>query len=344
MEPGTLCQKIIFLSLHCMGKNAHPCGLVNAECLSAWTSIKSGKIHEKCLFSKTPKNYVPRPIKNVKIEAYGAGNGHKEFTSDAEQAVQQAVAYCITKDNVYAENAIKILRGWCETCTSFEGSNAPLELGWGGCSFVRCAEILKYVYPKWKDTNIENVLLGFVDNIVLPKIQQKLGWTNNWQTTICEARLQIAIFRDNQAEVDWAIAEFKRILKEYVMSTGQTNETLRDLVHAQFGMGGLIQIAELVYVYTQGKVDLFDPLIMKMCEFHAQLLLGRIPIGSGIHKEQIKEPWFLPCGWEIALYHFDRRKKIGADAMRNTRELLEKHRPECYVFHWGLGTLTHYIR
>ena len=291
------------------------------------------------LSKATPIGYKPSPIAKVDIGAYGKGVGHKEFTTDAEQAVQQAVMYCITGKPVYAENAVAILRAWSTQCVSFEGSNAPLELGWGVCSLARCAEILKHSYDKWDTCDVERAFTKFVDAIALPKLRTKLSWTNNWQTTICEARLQLAIFRDDAKEIEWAINEFKRILAVYVMKNGQTQETLRDLVHAQFAIGGLVQIPELVYVYTNGKVDLFDPLLHSVCEFHAQLLLGRIPNGSALKKEQIKDPWFLPCGWEIAVHHFETRKK---QLMPHTKELLNKHRPENYVFHWGLGTLTHY--
>lgn len=322
---------------------AHPCALVDVICIKRWTDAKTDVPGKKELLSKTPKEYTPSPIANVNIGAYGAGIGHKEFMKDAEQAVQQAVAYCLTHDEVYAENAIRILTEWCKTCKSFEGSNAPLELGWGGCSFARCAEILKHVYPKWKSLDIEKVLLHFIDAIVMPKICAKLSWTNNWQTTICEARLQIAILRDDQSDIEWAIKEYKRILSLYVLQTGQTQETLRDLVHAQFGIGSLLQIPELLYVYSQGKINLFESLLAKVCEFHAELLLGKIPVGSGLHKEQIKEPWFLPCGWEIALHHFEKRC-TNPIQLPNTTALLGKHRPESYVFHWGLGTLTHYGR
>lgn len=324
-----------------MSGYAHPCALVNESCICKLKQCKRDHVSiYDALLKKTPIAYSPKPLAKVNIGPYGSGQGHKELTSDAEQAVQQAVAYCMTGNSQYAENAIHILRAWSTTCTSFEGSNAPLELGWGGCSFARCAEILKHTYPEWKNTDIETIFQRFLDTMVLPKLKTKLTWTNNWQTTICEARLQIAILRDDSAELEWAIKEYKRLVSEYILPTGQTQETLRDLVHAQFGIGSLIQIPELLFVYTKGKIDLFDPILHKVCEFHAELLLGRIPQGSGITKAQVKEPWFLPCGWEIALYHYEHRKKMP---MRSTSELLAKHRPENYVFHWGLGTLTHYV-
>lgn len=321
---------------------AHPCALVNQRVVDKLKSptTKNSEPWKSViakLASITPLAYTPQPIENVNIGAYGKGIGHKEFTKDAEQAVQQAVMWCATQDPVYARNAMAIIDAWASKCRTFEGSNAPLELGWGGCSLVRAAEILRYTWPQWSAAHLA-AMNRFIDRLMLPKLKIRLGWTNNWQTTICEARLQVAIFRDDKQELDWAIAEYKRIYKEYVLPSGQTGETLRDLVHAQFGIGGLLQIPELVFEYTRGAVDLFDKHLVTVCELHAALLLGRIPPNSGIAKEAIKEPWFLPCGWEIALKRLGR----GDVKMPNTEELLRRHRPEKYVFHWGLGTITHF--
>jgi len=326
-----------------MSVSAHPCGLINKCCIEKLATCKKEVLKTTLsnLSKITPRVYVPRAIANACVEAYGKGTGHEEVTKDGEQAVLQAAMYVATRDETYAKNSVAIIQAWATTCKSFEGSNAPLELAWATCSFVRAAEILKYAYNGWSQKH-EALLMDFVNQIAMPKLTKKLGWTNNWQTSICEARLQIGIFTNNQKEIDWAITEFKRIVDEYVMSSGQTNETLRDLVHAQFGIGSLLQIPELVYEYSQGKTDLFrikNGVLHKMCEFHAQLLLGKIPVDSGIQKQSIKEPWFLPCGWELAVHHYERRLKL---AMPFTQELLKKNRPEKYVFHWGLGTLIYH--
>lgn len=300
----------------------HPCACcVNKRIVDAIAKGKSDKKVIDKLKAVTPiDSYKPRAIKQVCIEAYGAGCGHEEFTKDAEQCVQQAVMWVVTKDTKYAKNALGIVHAWSCGCTSFEGSNAPLELGWGVCSLVRAAEILKWTYPQWTSCDNDAVNL-FIDTIAMPKLTKKLGWTNNWQLTICEARLQIAIFRDDRSEFNWAVSEYRRIVKEYVHpSDGTTAETNRDLVHAQFGIGGLLQIPELVFEYTGGTVDLFDPVLARICEVHADMILNK----------RGKDPWFLPCGWEIALRKF---------SIPKTKELLDKHGPELYVFHWGLGKL-----
>eukprot|EP00878_Enallax_costatus_P021549 GHUV01022820.1.p1 GENE.GHUV01022820.1~~GHUV01022820.1.p1 ORF type:complete len:106 (-),score=20.97 GHUV01022820.1:1547-1864(-) len=42
---------------------------------------------------------------------------------------------------------------------------------------------------------------------------------------------------------------------------------------------------------------------------------------------------------EVGYNHY--KGRMGWE-MPNTAAMLAKHRPEKYVFHWGLGTLTHY--
>lgn len=296
----------------------HPCAcVVNKSILAAFAQGRMCPRLVEKLKQVTPLDYKHRALNKVCIEAYGAGVGHEEFTKDGEQAVQQTLMWCMTKTEKYATNAIAIIDAWANKCVSFEGSNAPLEIGWGVCSLVRAAEILKYTYTKWKPDAVNK----FIDRIAMPKLRKKLGWTNNWQITICEARLQIAIFRDDRAEFDWVVSEYHRIFKEYVRADGRTAETERDLVHAQFGIGGLLQIPEMVYEYTGGVVDLFNPLMARVCEVHADMILNK----------RGNDPWFLPCGWDIAL------RKFGADKMPNTKKLLDKYGPEMYVFHWGLG-------
>lgn len=48
---------------------------------------------------------------------------------------------------------------------------------------------------------------------------------------------------------------------------------------------------------------------------------------------------FLPCGWEVGYNHYHGRMGLP---MPETDKMLNNNRPEKYVFHWGLGTLSHY--
>ena len=153
------------------------------------------------------------------------------------------------------------------------------------------------------------------------------------------ARMQIAILRDDYAEWAWCIETCKKIMTLCIClkgaCPGEITETQRDLTHAQFLLGGLIQAPEMAY--HQG-IDIYDPRLQQCAELHAQLLLKDIP--AGLTRETIKTPygyWTEPV-FEIAYHHFNHRKK---EKMPYTKKLLGLSRPDNVTFHWGGNTLTH---
>lgn len=286
----------------------------------------------------TPLSYKPSPIEHIQLGAYGVGVGHKEITGDGAMAYQHAIMFLfMNKKAEHARKAVEILDAWATKNKKFEGSNAPLEASWAVTSMVRAAEILKYMWSdEWKKTGVEGRLNAWLDKIILPLVSTRITWTNNWNLTMAEARMQFAIFRENKAEFDWAVREFKRILDVYVKpwKTGQCGETKRDMVHAQFGIGSMINLCEMAW--HQGVTDLYTPELMQCMEYHASILNGNVP--SDLKKEEIKENRFQPIGWEIGFQHFTKRKGV---AMPQTQKMLEANRPEWCIFCWGLSTVTH---
>ena len=160
---------------------------------------------------------------------------------------------------------------------------------------------------------------------------------------MCEARLMLALLRDGEETLGysskkdfaWAQTEYKRIHDAYVTQTGQTGEWTRDAYHAQFGLGSLIQIPEIMW--HQG-IDLYSyrgSLMHKAMEFMGYSLLGKVPPNA---VGETKKVWYLPCGWHIAHNHYKRRKGL---AMPNTEAVAAKNPHDGMTFHWGLGSLTH---
>jgi hypothetical protein len=291
------------------------------------------------LIKETPLDYKPRPIEHVLIGYGGTGNGHDEVTRDAEMAYQAALLLWTTKDKRYGDLVATILSAWCETNRFFEGDNAPLEAAWSVCSFNRAAELLK----AWPGFKISPKYFLWLDSVILPALNAAHVWRwkpyNNWHYSILCARMQTAILRDNRDEFNKAIQKYKEILPSTICCFGTDwciTETKRDLTHAQFLLGGIIQIPEMAY--HQGVTDLFDDRLVKVFECHAALMLREIP--QGIDAKEIKAPygyWQEPV-WEIAYCHFAGRKKIP---MPKTKAYLDKIRPEDVTFHWGGCTLTH---
>jgi len=279
--------------------------------------------------------YEPKALEIVSIGEYGKGQGHLEICGDGEMCYYFTVAFLYFKDKTYAENAIKILAKWATTNIKFEGSNAPLESSWGVGAMIRCAELLKYTYTEWDKSGVEKYFKKWISTIIYPCLTTKLTWTNNWNLTMTEARLQLAIFKEDYSEFDYTIQEFKRLFEIYVLKykSGQCLETKRDIVHSCFGIGSMINICEMAW--HQG-IDLYRKELKECMEYHAMIINGGIPYD--LKSEEIKENRFQPIGWEIGLRHFTKIKKWE---MPHTRNLLEKYRPEKAIFCWGLSTMTH---
>ncbi len=286
------------------------------------------------LRKSTPLDYKTSLIANLNIGPYGQGGGHKEFIGDCMQMLQQTLMYVITMNENYARKAIDIIRIWCDGCQSFKGLNAPLECGWGGTLITRAVEILKYKYPNWNKSFVEQKFQGFLDRIIVPNLQARyreiFKYNNNWTATIIECFMQIALFRDDKNTFDWCISEYKKLLNSCVFPSGKHTETTRDLIHAQFLLGGLVQIPEMCW--HQG-VDLYkenNEILCKCMEYHAFILNKGIP--KDVKKEELKDIWFMSCVWDMSYHHYNKIKKRN---MPECQKLLTKRRPEKLVFNWG---------
>lgn len=289
----------------------------------------------------TPSTYQPLAIAEVNIGYGGVGKGHKECTTDGEMAYKAALLYWATHDQSYANLAINILTAWATKNKVFTGDNAPLEAAWSICSMARAAELLRD-QPLWK--TIKPHFLTWIDHVVKASLWNKDVWKwnikGNWHFSILCARMQLAILRDDTEEFMTTIKLYQENLPRAICigHPCHTSETKRDCTHAQFLLGGLLQLPEMAY--HQG-FDIFDQRLHSIMEYHARVMMKEVP--DGITKEEIKTPygyWNEPV-WEIGLAHFQGRKNIP---MPKTEQNLQKFRPERVTFHWGAATLTHYKR
>jgi hypothetical protein len=296
------------------------------------------------LRSKVKLDYIPRPIANVDIGPHGQGVGHNEFTSDSMQLMYHVIAFIAFKDERYAKKAFDIQNAWNTKCLTFKGSNSPLEIAWGATCMVRSMEIIKYKSKVWS-LEFENRFNAFLQRIVMPNLLSRYDeikrWNNNWILTIQEALLQIYMYQDDVSKCNQIIQDFKDTLpKCLVDNTGICTETTRDLIHAQFQIGSIIQFCEMCW--HQGVTNIYGLLenrVAKCLEYHAFILNGNSPIN--VKKEQLKDVWHMPSAWEIGYNHYVNRRKM---ILPHTRQLLEKQgtrptRPEWMSFNWGPGWL-----
>jgi hypothetical protein len=198
-------------------------------------------------------------------------------------------------------------------------------------------------------------------NAYVPYVNQKLGNTNgNWLLTMADATMDIAVFLDDRALFDTAVASWRAHTVAYIYVTedgptpipapGQTKamkdewygqtvykdgvgqETCRDLGHMEYGLASIGSAAETALI--QG-LDLYGEQAKRIVagfEFDASLQTGPAP--SWLCKVNKRS---MPT-FEIVYNHFANRKGV---AMPFTKQWLEKIRPTGVDKHMAWETLTH---
>lgn len=300
------------------------------------------------LINETPLDYTSQALEVVNIGYNGVGNGHKEATKDGEQAVSAAILYWATDNKTYAQMAVNIIKNWSNKNKVWKGDNAILEASWSVCSLARAAELLKYakdssVVSAWKA--IEPSFYKWIDTVIMPVLTNDTIWKwtliGNWHFSQICARMQLAILRENKQEFTWCVQHYRQGINSAIISKrcqGEISETCRDVTHAQFLLGGLIQAPEMAL--HQG-VKLYDDRLVQVFELQARIMMKEIP--NGFTKDEIRTPygyWQEPV-WCIAQTHFVGRKK---KEMPHTEAYIKQIGPEKVTFHWGPCSLTHFNR
>lgn len=325
----------------------HPATTLSIQQIKKMSLIPSNsnidEVHKKgfLLLQKDTNVYHKcRVIPDIDIAAYGKGKGHDEFTGDAMQILNLSLMFLCTADSKYAEKAMTLQDEWNTTCKSFKGSNAPLECAWGSTCMLRSIELLKYSYQNYvNNKGFEDRFKVFLNNIIIPNLTYRYNeikkWNNNWILTIQEALLQYYLYINDIPNVNKIINEFKDAIKKCIThDCGRCSETTRDLIHSQFQLGSIVQIAEMCWNQGVNIYNVHNNIIYKCLEYHANILNGSIP--EGMKKEELKDVWFMPSVWDIAYNHYVKREKING-GMPHTDKLLrtKTNRPEKLTFNWG---------
>jgi hypothetical protein len=312
--------------------------------------------------------YQPSPRAEVACGSSGQPDlGCSDETRDSQAVYAQALLWTASGDVRYAQKCAEILDAWSAVLRSHAMSNAPLQIGWTGGGFVRAAEILRYTYPQWDKAHIDQ-FSTMMNTAFLPMIRNfnRYGFNGNWDAVMIEVMFSIAVFDDNHALFDEAVARYKKRLPAYIyaMADGPTplppdpsftgnlvnfwvgqsvfmdglsQETCRDLRHVQHGFGGLIQSAEIAW--HQG-VDLYaerDNRLLVGLEFHAKYILGA-PVPANLCNGMLDGLPPMPT-FEIPYNHFHNRKKLD---MPLSEKIVNTHSPEGAVQHMMWGTLSHH--
>jgi Alginate lyase len=237
-------------------------------------------------------------------------HGCREEDSDASTAYLQSVLWTVTGDHRYAQNAINILNAYGHNLKGYTNSNAPLQAAWGASKWTRAAEIIRYTNAGWKPEDIQ-AFSHMLTTVSLPLIQNGSGANGNWELSMIEGAIGIAVFTDNRALFDHAVAMWRERVPAYfyyqpidgdhphplprtdakttwngqtvfnASLNGVSQETCRDLGHTEYAIAATMNIAATAYI--QG-VDLFNSekdRLAAALEFNSALELGN-PIPAGL--------------------------------------------------------------
>ena len=207
---------------------------------------------------------------------------------------------------------------WSATIRSHTNSNAPLQTGWAGSVWPRAAEIIKYTYTAgWPNSGRFATMLR---NVYLPTVIVGSSSNGNWELSMMEAAVGIAVHLEDRAAYDRAISRFRARARAFIyvsadgaqpayppvgsvdtrseligywhnQSTfvdGLAQESCRDFTHTGYGISAIAHVAETTRI--QG-VDLYPELqdrLRHSLGFHTKFENGTaVPgniCGGSVHK------------------------------------------------------------
>lgn len=296
-------------------------------------------------------NRSPSPRAIVECGSYSNPNhGCTDERQDAIAAYTNALAWYITQDSRYAEKAIQLMDAWSAVLQGHTNSNAPLQAGWSASVWPRAAEIIRYTYGNWPQVGrFENMLR----TVYLPRVINGSNSNGNWELTMMEAAIGIAVFLEDRTAYDQAVTRFMNRAPAFLYVTtdgslprtvpgsglntpqqiinywhgqstfvnGVAQETCRDFTHTGYGISAISHVAETSRIQGQ---DLYPQ------------LAERLRHGLGLHSTYQRGaavPGWL-CGGSVTLglgpiteVGFNALNHRMGYAMTNTQALTESQRP-----------------
>ncbi|MCA8205845.1 alginate lyase family protein [Burkholderia sp. AU33545] len=169
--------------------------------------------------------YTPSPQTSVDT---GNSTQTDALISDSQAAYTQALLWYITRNTVYADNAIKIMNAWASTFAGgFSGSNAMNVASWTGDVWPRAAEIIRYTYVDangnsvWAASDIstfKNFLATWYVPLVTPG--RSFGYYGgNLNSSSAAASINIGVFNDDAQTFLRGIWMWRNTLPAYIYMT-----------------------------------------------------------------------------------------------------------------------------
>ncbi len=277
------------------------------------------------LKEKTDLSYEIITKPHIIQGAYGKPDiGGKLMSSGADMAYNCALIWYITGDKAYAQKAIDIMNAWSSGIWDFDDNNAKLLVALSGQVYCNAAEIIRYSDAGWKQKDIE-AFENMLTSVFYPVIRTYFPEANgNWNGAIIRTIMAIAVFTDNRAMFDDAVAiylyaPYNGSILKYVYPSGQCQESIRDQNHVQMGLREFAGAARIAFSQGTDLWSVADNRLALGFEYTAQYMVNGIPFCYGNISELHK---VLHDEYEFAYRHYTASgldmpyTKIAADSIR----------------------------
>lgn len=296
-------------------------------------------------------DYKPRIVPVV--DPHGKDVGR--LMMDASCAYAHAILWCVTGERAHADKAIEILD--YNSATLKEISVGRSDQGRVTAAFVvgkyaGAAELIAHYrqpdgstagWPKESAARFGELL----DTVFYPRLKGfKPEFNGNWDATMFSGMMTIAVYRDNVPMFNEALAYFLNgkgngALTHYVYPHGQNQESGRDQVHGQMGLGALAATAEIAKNQGLDLYSLANNRIATGFEYMAKFLSGQdVEVVGDVPVSPKGRDGRMPV-WELVHQHYVVEKGLDLPFVK---QVVAKGRPEGLdrIVHSAWGTLVHY--
>lgn len=297
-------------------------------------------------------SYAPKgPPAGGVIEC--GSHSHPDFgchaqDDDATAAYLQALLWNLSGNHRYAENAIHILNGYGHGLKAYTNTNQKLQAAWSGELLPRAGELLRYSDSGWKAEDIA-AFSKVLTQVILPEIKDGSPENGNWELSMIDAMMGIAVFTDNRTLLNYAEKMWKERVPSYFYDfeldgphprpaprqqakvnwfgtidlnasvDGIAQETCRDLEHTTYSIAAATYAAETAYIQGGKLFEAEQKRLVETLEFHAHLLLKRDPVPQLVCGGEVK----LSRGYTFAVGYNEYHDRLGV-AMPMTAAWLQQ--------------------
>ena len=299
---------------------------------SAWVELQAAE--------EADLAYKPKPCAKVVRGVRNNPNiGSSDLSNDAVAAYTHALQWCLTEKKAHANKAIEILNAWSATLQSVSGHDAKLLIGMDGVKFCNAAELIRHSDAKWLPED-QKRFEQMLRQVFYPVIKDFYPTANgNWDASMIQSMIAMGIFLDDRAMFDRATRYFLKgegngAIENYLNEFGECQESGRDQLHVQMGLGFLGCACEMAW--KQG-VNLYGASNNRLAvgfEYTAKYNLGDEvrfepfqSVEGRYHYKSISKRGrgrFRPI-YERIVHHYHRR--MGLE-LPHSRKVAERIRPE----------------